>query len=340
MKTTTRALFISLALAAPLITGQVPNPPSATITNGILKANVYLPNPDTGYYRGPRFDWSGVVSRLEYKGHNFFGVWFPHYDPQLNDAITGPVEEFRSGASTFGSALGFDEAKPGELFVKIGVGVLRRLDDKPYSFFRPYPIVNTGTWSTRPSPSAIQFEQVLKDDSGYAYDYTKTLQLVKKKPELLLEHRLKNTGKRTIDTDVYDHDFYMLDAQPTGPPARVVFTFKPEFANEPTWSNASNMAGKAHIDGNQIVYDRQLEQGEQAASLLKGFSAEVADNDIKVENPKAGIGVEEIGDHPIVRLNYWSIRSTMCPEAFIHLHIEPGKEARWKIRYRFYEVAR
>src|SRR5215472_18453045 len=71
--------------------------PKASISNGLVNAVVYLPDPTNGYYRGVRFDWSGVVGCLAYKGHTYFGVWFPHYDPLLHDAISGPVEEFRSG---------------------------------------------------------------------------------------------------------------------------------------------------------------------------------------------------------------------------------------------------
>ena len=55
----------------------------------------------------------------------------------LHDAITGPVEEFRSANGD--SALNYDEAKPGDPFVKIGVGVLRKIDDSPFKFATQYP---------------------------------------------------------------------------------------------------------------------------------------------------------------------------------------------------------
>jgi hypothetical protein len=44
---------------------------AATISNGQLKATVYLPDAHSGFYRGTRFDWSGVISSLEFKGHNY-----------------------------------------------------------------------------------------------------------------------------------------------------------------------------------------------------------------------------------------------------------------------------
>ena len=33
----------------------------------------------------------------------------------------------------------------------------------------------------------------------------------------MLEHRLKNTGRKPIATSVYNHNFFTLDRQPTGP---------------------------------------------------------------------------------------------------------------------------
>ena len=53
--------------------------PRADISNGILKARLYLPDTKNGYYMATRFDWSGVISSLEYKGHNYFGQWFEKY---------------------------------------------------------------------------------------------------------------------------------------------------------------------------------------------------------------------------------------------------------------------
>ncbi len=70
-------------------------------------------------------------------------------------AITGPVEEF--------TALGYDEAKAGGTFLKIGVGVLRKPDDAPYSGYRLYEIVDGGKWSIKKSEDAIEFTQELHD---------------------------------------------------------------------------------------------------------------------------------------------------------------------------------
>jgi hypothetical protein len=300
--------------------------PKAVISNGLVNAVVYLPDAKNGYYRGSRFDWAGVVGCLAYKGHTYFGVWFPHYDPLLHDAITGPVEEFRS--SNGESALNYDQAKSGGPFVKPGVGVLRRIDDAPFKFSAPYPLVDGGKWTVHAGHSALSFTQDLKAPSGTAYVYTKNLKLEKNQPILILEHELKNTGTETIDTQVYDHDFFMLDGAPTGPGMVVRFPFEP--MAKPGFENG------ARVDGNEIVYARELQTGETAQSNLTGYSSKVSDYDFSLENRNTGVGVEQFGDQPISRFNFWSIRTTICPEAYVHLRIPPGQTARWTIRYRFF----
>ena len=302
--------------------------PKAILTNGSVQAVVYLPDPQKGYYRSTRFDWSGVVPCLTYKGHTYFGVWFNRYDPLINDSITGPVEEFRSSDGL--SSINYNEAKPGELFIKPGVGVLRKVDDSPYRFGAAYPIVDGGKWTVHVKKTEVTFTQVLRSPLGIAYLYEKTLKLDKHEPVLILEHRMKNIGTRAIDTQVYDHDFFMLDNAPTGPGMAVHFPFEPK-ATRP-------LEPHAKIDGKDIVYLEELQAGprQAATSYLTGFSNNPADYDMIVENRNTGVGVEQTSTSPISQLNFWSIRTTICPEAYIHVNVQPGKTATWNIRYRFF----
>ena len=59
-------------------------------------------------------------------------------------------------------AIGYDEAKPGQAFLKPGIGLLRRVDERPYNSGGLYPIVDGGTWTTRIKKDSIVFQQVLK----------------------------------------------------------------------------------------------------------------------------------------------------------------------------------
>src|SRR5947207_1412520 len=242
--------------------------PHAAIANSRIHAQLYLPDAQSGYYQGTRFDWSGVISSLEWNSHSYFGQWFPRYDPKLHDAITGPVEEF--------SGLGYDEAKVGESFVRIGVGAVRKRDEPAYRQFTTYDIVDPGTRTVHRSSDRVEFIHTLKDTAGYAYEYRKIVRL--KGSTLVLEHRLKNTGRKPIATSVYEHDFFMLDRQPTGPDFVVRFPFD--------LTAVAALNGLAEIKGKDFVYLQELQTGQTVQTQLTGYGATVKDYDFRLENRK------------------------------------------------------
>ncbi len=288
---------------------------------------VFLPDSQNGYYRSSRFDWSGVIACAAYSGHTFWGEWFSKYDPYLNDAITGPVEEFRSADG----GLGFAEAQPGGLFVKIGVGVLRRDNAAPYQFGHYYPMVDGGHWQVHTRRRSIRFEQQLRSPTGVSYKYTKVVELDRNGAVISLHHSLKNLGSAPIVTDVYDHDFFMLDHQSTGPGMQITFPFVPH--------PDESLAPAAVVEGNAIVYKQRLEPRQTVAAYLTGYSTAIRDYDIKTEDTVHHFGIEQTADKPIAKLYLWSIPTTISPEAYIHLDIAPGHTATWTLHYRLFKTA-
>jgi hypothetical protein len=296
--------------------------PQTDISNGIIEAKLYLPDSTSGYYRGVRFDWSGQVASLDYKGHSYFGQWNSTYDPKLHDAIMGPVEEF--------VALDFDQAKAGETFVKIGVGTLVKPDDKKYSFATNYQIKDGGKWTVDKKKDQVTYMHVLNDAAGYGYVYKKTLKLKKGKPELTLEHSLKNTGSKAIATSTYNHNFFMIDKEPTNENIRIVFPFdvSGEGAGFGTIINAKDKT---------LSYSRPVVKGDQVfSSGLKGFGTTAKDYDIRIENTRTSAGVRITGDQPLEKLVYWANPTTSCPEPYIRLNAKPGEEIKWNVNYEFY----
>lgn len=296
------------------------NNPQAKISNGIVTANLYLPDVDKGYYRGQRFDWAGQINALEYKGHSFFGLWFEKYDPNLHDAIMGPVEAF--------DPIGYEDAPVGGRFVKIGVGALEKPEEKNYFFATPYKMLNHGKWEVKKASDKIKFTHVLNDTS-FSYVYTKTVQLTKGKPELVLYHTLKNTGKKTIETNVMNHNFFVIDSQITSSDFVVDLPFEASVEQ-------SKDVKAATIDGKQIL----LEDGDPAGKdfylgPITGYSDTDQDYDITVSNKKTGASVNIKSDKPFAKLAFWATVKTVCPEPFIHVKAEPGKEVTWKIVYTF-----
>lgn len=321
MKKIVTLFFVALCTAIMAFT--MADFPETDITNGIIKAKLFLPDADKGYYRGVRFDWAGVVPSLEYKGHSYFGKWNQApYDPKLHDAIMGPVEEF--------TPIDFDHAKPGEQFVKIGVGVLTKPDDKKYSFATKYEIKNPGKWSVVKGKDQVAFTHELQDETGYGYNYHKTLKLVKGKPQLVLEHTLKNTGSKPISVSTYNHNFFMIDNEPSNENIRIVFPFD-------VTGEGSGFGNIIKANGKTLNYTREVVKGDQVFSAgLQGFGPTAKDYDIRIENTKTKAGVRITCDQPLEKLVYWACPTTSCPEPYIKIAAQPGQEVKWKVNYEFY----
>jgi hypothetical protein len=321
------------ALALGMLTGLLcaADYPEAAISNGSIRARVALPDTAKGYYRGTRFDWTGMITNLEFQGHTYFAPFYEKFDPNIRDvdfkgtvlagpisAVSGPVEEF--------SPVGYADAKAGETFIKIGVGALRKPDEPRYDHYEMYAIADSGIWKVDQAPNQIEMTQEVRG----AYTYRKTVRLLNGQPRLVIEHSLRNTGGKTIEGNVYDHNFFVIDGQPTGPDFTLKFAFEPKTARD--------MGKLAEPRGTQIDYLKVLEGGDVAQAQIQGFGATPADYDFRVENRKTGAGVHVTGDRPLSRMMLWSIRTTVCPEAYIDLHIEPGQELKWNIVYEFYSL--
>lgn len=308
------------------------NLPSKTITNGIVSAKVYLPD-EFGFYRSTRFDHAGMITHVTYKGMDYGRYWFVKTSPYVrnftydadglvahpSDVAAGPVEEFGEN--------GFEAAGPGGRFLKIGVGILKRDNDK-YDRFHTYPILNQGKRTSSATGNSIRFAQDINGDpSGYGYSYTKVVRMVPGKARMVIEDRLKNTGAKAIDTTVYNHHFMTLSPGNDGVELKAPYPLK----------NSRPMpADVVKFDGPRMTYLRGLKGEEQVASDLTGFGNAVSDNDFYVTDTRSGYGVRLRQDLPVVRLLWWSVPSTMGLEPYVEVKLKPGEEKRWTYTFDYY----
>jgi hypothetical protein len=304
--------------------------PVVTISNGRITARITPPDLAKGFYRGTRFDQAGVITSLKLGDEEFYGPWFERTAPDVLDyvyvpegiaagpdsAISGPVEEF--------APLGFDD-KTTPLFVKIGVGLLHRPDDKAYDHYRHYDIVSVGRRTIRTTKNSVTFGQVL-DGAGYGYTYEKTLRLVPGTAQMVIEHVLKNTGGKPIVTTVYDHNFLRLVPGNAG--IQVTFPFPVSAAKPPA-------ADLVRIAGNTLTYLRPMADRERLSFPVTGFGATASDYDFHVADTKTGAGVRITGDQPIARINIFSIDRVQSVEPYIAIDLPPGAQKTWRYTYTF-----
>lgn len=303
--------------------------PQVTIRNGLIRATLFLPDAEKGYYRGTRFDWAGLISKLEYEGHDYFGEWFLErapYDPYTHDAVTGPAEAF--------GAIGYKSAAVGEEFLVIGVGGLRKPQERNHNSFNLYEMTNPGRWSVTKSRDRVSFTHEVDGAAGYSYVYIKTIRLAEGEPVITIEHSLNNIGEKRIETSVYGHNFFDIDAQRTGPGVAVEFPFA--ITIEGSWRNDNDLAV---IDGGTISYQRDFTpQDEVYIGNLRGYGRRSGDFEFRIENRITGAGVRMTCDRPILRMSFWACSSVSCPEPFIDINVAPGDKFTWANTYELYEI--
>ena len=331
-------VVLSCASAAAIAPGARAAPkasyPKLSLTEGPVQLTVYLPDAKTGYYRGSRFDWSGAVGRVTYKGHTFFGPWHAKHDPTGQDAIEGTAEEF----SMF-KPLGFDEVRAGGVFYKIGVGGLVRVEapvkdkktgkmvEQEYGFWRGHKIAKPGPWRISHGKTWVQFVQDFTGQRGWGWHYTKRISLVKGSPAFTISRRLENTGSKTIDTTHYCHHFTIIDDEPIGPDYRVALPFAAlieELKGTPV-----------RIEGREIVFPEALTEGKTVWVRLGGLRGSPLDNGATIRNRKTGASLTITGDREVVRYCFWSTRLATCPEPFVAVKLAGHTSMNWSNTYTF-----
>lgn len=296
--------------------------PEVEISNGIIKANLYLPDAENGYYKGTRFDWSGVISNLEFNEHTYFGQWFDTDKAPPFAPIMGPVEAY--------APVNYNNAPVGESFVKIGVGALRKTSNENYSDFKNYEIVNPGKRSVKVKGNEVKFTHMLNTDK-VSYQYTKTIRLIEHEQKMVISHVLKNTGKMQIKTFGFNHNFLVIDNQRIGKDFEMVFPVK-------VTGTGRGSGDVFDIVDKRLVFKRDIVGDESIAiKHLEGLNNNFDNFDVRIHNAKTGAGVKITGDQPLSRFRLWGTATTICPETYIDIKVAPGETYSWSYFYEFYE---
>ena len=292
-----------------------------TLSQGNTSLLVADPLAREPYYRGTRFDRSGIILSLDCGGHGYVRPWFRNYDPFMHDAVSGPSEEF--------TQIGYDEARPGGEFLKIGVGILKR-DALPYDRFRLYEVADKGKVEVEREASRAFFRQRLEG----VYDYVKEVELVGENT-LLIRHSLLDSGTDTLDFQVYSHNFFILDGAQTGRDTVFSFPFRPS-------GNWRSPYDCVRLTENGIAFDRDLAPSESVFMGDLVSSAPLAAPGLPPEpfsfilsNKSNGLSVLGACDRAMDHAVFWSNREVSCIEPYIPFSIRPGDRAEWTLSYTF-----
>lgn len=289
------------------------------LCRGDLRVSVFVPNDLEGYYRGTRFDWAGVFEGIEYRGCNYAEPWFETYSPFMHDAVCGPAEEF--------SPIGYEDAAPGGLFLKIGVGVLERIDEGEYDRFRLHRIMDPGTRGMEAGDDYVVFTHEISS-RHYGYVYRKEIRLLSDS-SFRIRHSLRNTGTKPLKGDVYNHNFFTLGLLEVGEARRIAFPYHPEG----TWRADYDSVA---LTDNGIHFSRRLARGESVYmgnihETGRGLSG--SPDSFIISDGRTGRGVRMTCAVPMTRAVFWSNHRIACIEPYIGFDIVPDGTFAFDIDY-------
>lgn len=289
------------------------------LKNDLLELHIDLP---TQNYKHSRFDWTGKIVALSYKGNRLSG----NEKPDIEGALflgKGFYNEFG-----IDSALGYTEAKAGDWFHKIGVGALRK-DDTEYNFHKRYEI--------RPLNFEVAFEintvQISCQSpslNGYSYFLKKEIELLE--TGFTIKYDLENRGERPIVTNEYNHNFLSLAGESIGTAYSLKFPFqiKPALFGETV-----NPEQLVQIGQSDITF---LATPSEAFFFSNLSGGALVPAKWELEHTKLKIGISETGDFSTQSINLWGMGHVICPELFISINIAAGQSMQWSRTYQVYEM--
>lgn len=225
-----------------------PDWPRAVLSSGERKVEIALPDPGKGFYRGCRFQSAGMITAFP----GFTSNVPPEvHDPRNHDDAAGQAEEFIEVP---------DYDSPGNLFLKIGVGLLRKRGSS-YFHQKNYRVVQFFPWETELHADRAVFRQSGSAPSGFAYFLEKEISL--SEAVLTIRYRLKNTGKHPFSTREYAHNFLS--------PATIVYpdaVFSPGKKAE-AFPLKTTRHGTAVAKGKTILHISESEGWELGRALFR-----------------------------------------------------------------------
>ncbi len=286
------------------------------LQNKLLTVQVALPATE---YLGTRYDWTGMLTRVTYKGHLMTSAERPSLSAK--DGIgQGFCNEFGIKAP-----VGYDEIQAGEWFHKIGIGLLQR-DKGPYNFLRNYP-VRSAKFTTELDLEKVHISCEGPLENGYAYKLDKTFHLLEDGFEIL--YQLKNTGTKSIITNEYNHNFIAINGSTTGSNYQIKFPFQ---LDESVLDERINPEALVQFGADQIGFSGAPEK-DFFFSDLSGGKVQTAHWELSCTTSR--LVISETGDFPSKAFHLWGSGHVISPEMYIDINLLPGATQRWKRTYAF-----
>lgn len=375
---------VAMAAASKIAMSSPPSYPNTTLESPLMSARVFLPTikgPDDqatdaskNFYQGSRFEHGSMIGDILYGadrevyGH---GLWRAPHDPHWPESGVGLASEFGcgdDGASCAGKGditngvLGYEDAKAGEPFLKIGVGALIKgscpdcaAGDDVYHFNSPYEFYRPPSWRILPSPAENEITFVSEETVGkFGYRIQKTVRLDGN--IMTVRSILTNLGKKQFTTPWYSHHFFTGDNDPVGPGYSLDLGLS-EYALRTTtaqfkqpglrsWSGDINDYANVTMAADKSIsmsFKKVVPEGVKLkAEFLDENTMTLTDGSFTLHAPDGVSVYEKIPElqtqsrNPFIyAYNVYAERGTLSPEPVLLLYLESGETTSWTQRLKF-----
>ena len=362
---------------------------SITLTSDYMSVQVYMPMEgkysDDRFYTGSRFEHASMIGdfvigssdsssstrqRKEVYGH---GLWRQPHNPNWPESGVGLASEFGCGhdgvncvgkGDIVNGVLGYDAARAGEPFLKIGAGVLIKgscpdcnpdNDDDHYRFNSPYKFYRPPSWKLLASPGPNEVTFYSEERLGnYGYAIQKTTRLDGN--VLTVRTLLTNLGKNQFATPWYSHNFFNGDREPIGPGyvlnlglSEYGLPNKASLFKQPglnAWSGdiedyfdiVAAHDGSISLRVNKPIPDNI----KLKADFLDESTQTLTDGSFTLHAPNGVTVYEKIPEmqtssrNPFIyAYSVYAERGALCPEPVLLLYLQPAETTSWTQNLRF-----
>ena len=273
----------------------------------------YIAEPGKRYAR-TRFDWTGFIPQIYFKGHTFC-------TPEGDDWHTndtggeGLCNEFKASNID----MGFDNNN--NFFLKPGVGLLERTDDKPYHFAVDYRIKKPFPCTMQVGDDHIDFKLDAIELDGLAYETNKHIGIIN--DMLIITTTIANIGEKPLHFREYNHNFLSINGLGANPNVNLSLPKK--------YRNSVETEGLVTNEGSITFTDK----------IKSSFMIYCEDVDPyrpmrwKLYDERANISVQEFGDFNVTDFFAWGGPHVISPEVYGDFPVKPGMSRSWTRLWKF-----
>ena len=256
------------------------------------------------------------------------------YIKQIIDMRTGknfldrPTKEFKpfdgeGFPDEFECPIGYDEANIGDCFIKIGVGIQKKISTNMYTNWDQHPIVTKFPVEVVKNDNVLIFKQRGDLNKRYAYDYEKIVEFCDSN-RFLIKHKLLNTGSVTWRTLWYSHAFLPLENSIGG--TIIELTSNSIIKKVPRFLKSANGGFTYQVSKN---VDSECINWEIDHRTLNRQS---------IIDLNLGYHYLAEGDYGYNELQVYVNNYIISPEPKVQIEIAPGNKFEWSTKYSFTDI--